>query len=70
MDVSRYFFCEMRAAATRIGLRTALQQLLSSIAAKVNRAGLDYRSTISLRWIQTLFTMPRPNMIMSTKEPE
>ena len=28
-----------------------------------------YRSTISLRWIQTLFTMPRPNMIMSTKEP-
>ena len=33
------------------------------------RAAELYRSTISLRWIQTLFTMPRPNMIMSTNEP-
>jgi hypothetical protein len=30
---------------------------------------IHYRSTISFRWIQTLFTMPRPNMIMSTNEP-
>ena len=34
-----------------------------------DRTRMLYRSTSSLRWIQTLFTMPRPNMITSTNEP-
>ena len=41
-----------------------------SCESKLRRPGatLAQRST-AFRWTQTLFTIPRPNMIMSTKEP-
>ena len=39
-------------------------------ALRTTRSTVDASySTCSLRWTQTLFTMPSPNMIISTNEP-
>jgi len=59
----------MRGLEFARGRTLALQPITRTRWGAMLRFGI-YRSTISLRWIQTLFTMPSPNMIMSTNEPE
>ena len=47
------------------------REILGTQLLKVNRGRLSAASSASatLRWTQTLFTIPRPNMIMRTNEP-